>query len=52
MNYRIVTAKDEYDLAEKVQARFAEGWRPQGGVEVVFYSAYKEMWAQAMVKEQ
>lgn len=51
MNYRIVTETSEYALAIKVRELLEQSWRPQGGVSFVYHSAYKETWAQAMVKE-
>jgi hypothetical protein len=50
--YRIVENSCRYDLAKEVDDLIERGWRPQGGVSFVYHSAYKETWAQAMVKEQ
>jgi hypothetical protein len=52
MNYRIVESSNRYDLANEVNDWIAAGWRPLGGVSFAYHSAYKETWAQAMVKEQ
>lgn len=51
MDYRVITAESEYKLREEVVEMIKRGWRPQGGVSFVYHSAYKETWAQAMVKE-
>jgi hypothetical protein len=50
--YRIVETSTKYDLTNEVNDWIAAGWRPQGSVSFVYHSAYKETWAQAMVKEQ
>jgi len=51
MEYSIVEKSDRYDLQKRVRDLIEQGWRPQGGVFFVYHSAYKETWAQAMVKE-
>jgi hypothetical protein len=50
MKYKIVESQNRYDLVEKVNDSIAEGWKPQGGVNMLYHSGYKESWAQAMVK--
>jgi hypothetical protein len=52
MDYRVITATDQYQLKEQVIEMIKLGWRPQGGVSFVYHSAYKETWAQAMVKQE
>lgn len=51
MKYRVVSEESEYKLANRVNKLIDDGWWPQGGVSFVYHSAYKETWAQAMVKE-
>jgi hypothetical protein len=50
--YKIVENSDRYNLTKEVNNLIERGWRPQGGVSFVYHSAYRETWAQAMVKEQ
>jgi hypothetical protein len=50
MNYRIVESSNRYDLATEVNDLIELGWRPRGGVSLV-YSGFTETWAQAMVKK-
>jgi hypothetical protein len=52
INYHIVESSNRYDLATEVNDWIAAGWKPQGGVALVYHSAYKETWAQAMVKDE
>jgi hypothetical protein len=52
MDYRVITATGQYQLKEQVIEMIKLGWRPQGGVSFVYHSAYKETWAQAMVKDE
>jgi hypothetical protein len=51
MKYKIVETSNSYDLATEVNDWIAAGWKPQGGVAIVYHSAYKGAWVQAMVKE-
>jgi len=51
MQYKIVDGDSRYDLENKIRKEVKSGWQPQGGVSFVYHSAYKETWAQAMVKE-
>jgi hypothetical protein len=51
MDYRVITATDQYQLKEQVIEMIKLGWRPQGGVSFVYHSSHKETWAQVMVKE-
>ena len=50
MQYKIETGDSQYDLANKIREMIKAGWQPQGGASFVYHSAYKEIWAQAMVK--
>ena len=53
MKYRVVSEKNEYELANRVNKLIEDGWRPQGGLSFAYHSSYKETftWAQAMVKD-
>ena len=51
MQYKIVNGDSQHDLSIKIREELKNGWRPQGGVSFAYHSAYKETWAQAMVKD-
>jgi hypothetical protein len=51
MTYKIVSQEASWALSTAIKQAIKEGWKPQGGVAVVFYGGYKERWSQAMVKE-
>lgn len=50
MKYRVVSEESEYELANRVNKWIEDGWRPQGGLSVVYYGIGSAIWAQAMVK--
>ena len=55
IEYRIINAGSEAELAREVNNTIKEGWKPQGGVSVTKGLApllgHAFVWGQAMVKE-
>jgi hypothetical protein len=52
MKYRIIECSNRYDLTNEVNDWISAGWKPQGGVSLMYHSAYKQTWTQAMIKER
>jgi hypothetical protein len=56
MNYRVVMSSEYGDFVEKVNAALADGWTPQGGVNVrtkeVVPDLQRAVYYQALTKEE
>ena len=49
--YKIVEEHNEFSLEIKINKMIKDGWKPQGGLQIVRDSYYIEKFYQAMVKE-
>ena len=50
MEYQVVRGEDFEQLRQRVEARMAEDWRPQGGVAAVRDEEGNQIFVQAMVR--
>ena len=51
INYRVITAINEYRLREEVIEMIKQGWKPQGDISYILHNR-GETWAQAMMKDE